>query len=74
MTATSPTPAAPAARTFYDARRDVYYTKPMMRGWLHLLWFGASLVLSTVLIAHTHGPARVLSWPCTRPAWAGYSG
>jgi hemolysin III len=62
VTATSPTSAAPAARTFYDARRGIYYTKPRMRGWLHLLWFGASLVLSTVLLAHTHGPAHVLSF------------
>ena len=65
MTATSPTPATPAAAAaadmFYDARRGVYYAKPMMRGWLHLLWFGASLVLSTVLLTQTHGLARVYS-------------
>ena len=40
MTATTPTPASPAAGRFYDARRGIYYTKPVMRGWLHLLWFG----------------------------------
>ena len=32
-----------AAEPFYDARRGVYYAKPVLRGWLHLLWFGASL-------------------------------
>ena len=41
----TPDPACPpAAGPFYDARRDVYYTKPALRGWLHLLWFAASLV------------------------------
>ncbi|HEY6498689.1 MAG TPA: hemolysin III family protein, partial [Streptosporangiaceae bacterium] len=62
MTATSPTPASPAAGQFYDSRRGIYYTKPVMRGWLHLLWFGASLVLSTVLLARTPGTAQVLSF------------
>ena len=62
VTATTPTPASTAADRFYDARRGIYYTKPVMRGWLHLLWFGASLVVSTVLLAHTPGTARVLSF------------
>ena len=62
MTATSPTPASTAAERFYDARRGIYYTKPVMRGWLHLLWFGVSLVVSTLLLAHTPGTARVLSF------------
>jgi hemolysin III len=63
-----PTPAAPprpgtgaAAGWFYDARRGVHYTKPVMRGWLHLLWFVASLVISTVLLAQARGDARVIS-------------
>ncbi len=30
---------SPAAGAFYDARRGVYYTKPVLRGWLHVLWF-----------------------------------
>jgi hemolysin III len=62
VTATSPTPATPAAGRFYDKRRGIYYTKPVMRGWLHLLWFGASLVLSTLLLAQTHGAARIFSF------------
>jgi hemolysin III len=44
---------------FYDARRGVYYTKPVLRGWLHLLWFGASLVGGTLLLARAHGAARI---------------
>src|SRR5260370_28056323 len=56
-----PTPAAPpsAADAFYDARRDVYYTKPVLRGWLHLLWFGASLVGGTLPLTRAHGATRI---------------
>ncbi|HUY52784.1 MAG TPA: hemolysin III family protein [Streptosporangiaceae bacterium] len=65
MTATDPQQALPApppvAGAFYDARRGVYYAKPMMRGWLHLLWFEASLVLGTLLLTHARGAARVTS-------------
>ncbi len=43
----------------YDARRGVYYTKPVLRGWLHLLWFEASLVLGTLLLARAHGASRI---------------
>jgi hemolysin III len=64
-----PTPAAPppppgtgpAAGWFYDARRGIHYTKPVMRGWLHLLWFVASLAISTVLLAQARGDARIIS-------------
>jgi hemolysin III len=61
MTAMDATPAArpPAADTFYDSRRDVYYTKPVLRGWMHLLWFEASLVLGTLLLARAHGASRI---------------
>ena len=54
--ATRPPPAADA---FYDARRDVYYTKPALRGWLHLLWFELSLVFGTLLVVHAHGSSRI---------------
>ena len=57
------TPAAPpppqAVDAFYDARRGVYYTKPVLRGWLHLLWFEASLVGGTLLLARAHGATRI---------------
>ena len=49
----------PEAAALYDARRDVYYTKPVLRGWLHLLWFEVSLVFGTLLVARTHGASRV---------------
>jgi hemolysin III len=56
----SPPPSPPAAaEALYDARRGVYYAKPMLRGWLHLLWFGASLVLGTLLVARAHGVVRI---------------
>ena len=59
MTATNSTAEPPAAGAFYDARRGVYYTKPALRGWLHLLWFGVSLVFSTLLLARAHGATRI---------------
>jgi hemolysin III len=52
-------PPPPAVDAFYDARRDVYYAKPVLRGWLHLLWFEASLVLGTLLLARAHGATRI---------------
>jgi hemolysin III len=50
---------SPEPGACYDARRDVYYAKPVLRGWLHLLWFEASLVAGTLLLARAHGPARI---------------
>jgi hemolysin III len=52
-------PPPPGVDAFYDARRGVYYTKPVLRGWLHLLWFGASLAGGTLLLAGAHGAARI---------------
>jgi hemolysin III len=52
-------PRPPVADALYDARRGVYYTKPVLRGWLHLIWFGASLVLGTLLLVRVHGSARI---------------
>jgi hemolysin III len=48
-------PGAPEIEALYDARRGVYYTKPALRGWLHLLWFEASLILGTLLLVRAHG-------------------
>jgi hemolysin III len=63
MTAMDRTPAAPpppsAVEMPYDTRRGGHYTKPRLRGWLHLLWFEASLVLGTLLLARTHGATRI---------------
>jgi len=55
---TDSTAGAPAG-ALYDARRGVYYTKPLLRGWLHLLWFELSLVLGTLLLVHAHGDAPI---------------
>jgi hemolysin III len=49
----------PEAGMLYDTRRDSYYTKPVLRGWLHLVWFGVSLVAGTLLLAGMHGAARI---------------
>lgn len=43
----------------YDVRRGVSYPKPALRGWLHLLWFGASLVLGTLVLVHARGATRI---------------
>ncbi len=50
---------APAADALYDAGRDVHYTKPVLRGWLHLLWFEVSLVSGTLLVARAHGATPI---------------
>ena len=50
---------SPAAEPLYDARRGVYYVKPVLRGWLHLLCFGASLVFGPLLLAGAHGAAQI---------------
>jgi hemolysin III len=50
---------SPATGLLYDARRGVYYAKPILRGWLHLLWFAASLASGPLLLAHAHGAAPI---------------
>ena len=48
--------AGPAgAGLLYDARRDVYYSKPVLRGWLHLLFFWAALAGGVLLLDRAHG-------------------
>ncbi len=44
----------------YDTRRGIYYTKPVLRGWLHAGWFVVSLVAGPLLVARGHG-----AWPVT---------
>jgi hemolysin III len=43
----------------YDVRRGVYYAKPALRGWLHVLWFGTSLVAGPLLVARGHATRPV---------------
>jgi hemolysin III len=45
--------------TLYDSGRGVHYDKPSLRGWLHLVWFEAALVLGTLLLAEAHGPRAI---------------
>jgi hemolysin III len=55
----SAAPPLSAVQFLYDTRRGVYYAKPVLRGWLHLLWFAASLVLGTLLLVRIHGGTRI---------------
>jgi hemolysin III len=48
-----------ANQPLYDAQRQLYYVKPTLRGWQHLLWFTASLVAGTLLLKHTHGATPI---------------
>jgi hemolysin III len=47
------------AGRFYDSRRGIYYVKPVLRGWMHLLWFVASLVSGPFLLLRVHGAAPI---------------
>jgi hemolysin III len=51
--------ATTADPLLYDARRGVYYAKPALRGWLHLLFFWVALGGGTVLLIRAHGAAPV---------------
>jgi hemolysin III len=42
----------------YDAKRAIFYAKPALRGWLHLLWFAASLVFGALLVSGAHGATQ----------------
>jgi hemolysin III len=47
------------AAQLYDAKREVHYSKPLLRGWLHLIWFGLSLVIGPLTVGLTAGATRV---------------
>jgi hemolysin III len=47
------------AGLLYDARRGVYYARPIFRGWLHLLCFWVSLAGGVLLLARANGPAQI---------------
>jgi hemolysin III len=40
---------------------DVPPVKPLLRGWLHLIWFEASLVLGTLALTRAHGGVRIMA-------------
>lgn len=52
-------PAGPARGRYFDARRGVYFEKPALRGWMHLVWFVISLAAGALLLARAHGGMRV---------------
>lgn len=39
--------------------RDVLRPKPLLRGWMHLAWFEASLVLGPLALARVHDGVRI---------------
>src|SRR3984957_10255124 len=51
--------AVPPAATGAADQRDAVPAKPLLRGWLHLAWFEASLVLGTLALARMHGGLRI---------------
>ena len=55
MTSTAPAESA----LLYDRRRGVYYAKPVLRGWLHLLFFWASLAGGGLLLARATDGAQI---------------
>jgi hemolysin III len=62
MTGTGPASAQPGLLrkgVLFDTRRGFYYARPALRGWLHVGWFGASVVAGPLLLAGAHGPARI---------------
>jgi hemolysin III len=52
-------PGPPAAAVFFDARRGIYYARPVLRGWLHVVWFGLSVVAGPLLLAGAHGAQQI---------------
>lgn len=52
--------AIPSSALLYDSRRDVHYAKPLWRGWLHLVWFGASLIAGPLLLLATKGATHLV--------------
>lgn len=57
MTVTESTSAA-SRPLLFDTARGMYYPKPVLRGWLHLLWFEASLVVGPLLLTRTQGATQ----------------
>jgi hemolysin III len=53
-------PVAGAPATLYDRKRDLYYAKPRLRGWQHLLWFVLSLVVAPITLTHAVGAVQVV--------------
>jgi hemolysin III len=52
-------PRAPEAEVFFDTRRGIYYARPVLRGWSHVVWFGLSVVAGPLLLARAHGARQI---------------
>ena len=62
MTAMDGAAEEPALRTgdlLSAGTPGVPAVKPLLRGWLHLISFEASLVLGTLALANAHGAVRI---------------
>ena len=56
----TPGPPGPGRTLLYDSRRGVHYAKPLLRGWLHVVWFAASLVGGALLLVAADGSRQVV--------------
>ena len=54
-------PAEPGRGRYFDAQRGVYFDKPALRGWMHLVWFAISLVAGVLLLAKARGDVRTVA-------------
>jgi hemolysin III len=59
LRAPAPGPDRTQPGLLYDTQRDRYYVKPVLRGWLHLVWFEASLVVGTLVIVAADGALAI---------------
>ncbi|MCZ2860146.1 PAQR family membrane homeostasis protein TrhA [Blastococcus sp. VKM Ac-2987] len=50
----------PAPALLYDSQRDIHYPKPLLRGWLHLVWFAGSLVAGPLLLVAADGATHLI--------------
>jgi hemolysin III len=51
---------APQTARLYDARRDCYYDKPLLRGWVHAFSFVAAVIIGILLIVDAAAESRTL--------------
>jgi hemolysin III len=54
-------PGPQAEALLLDGRRGIYYARPALRGWLHLVWFGLSVVAGPLLLAGAHGAQQIIA-------------
>jgi hemolysin III len=62
------------AGLLYDSRRGVYYAKPVLRGWLHLLCFWAAVAGGALLLTRAHGAAQTAASAVYAASLAGLLG